>query len=114
MPPRGRRKAARGLGAVSHRSTPGGEHQCPGEGIVGPLEGALTASMEGFWSRLDARLASLAPQVTGGRSGTREATPTSMDTPGSSGSGMDGTANMGSSASASSIGAPGSGKEKGG
>ena len=26
-----------------------------------PLEGALTASMEGFWSRLDVRLDSLAP-----------------------------------------------------
>ena len=26
-----------------------------------PLEGAVTASMEGFWSRLDARLDSLAP-----------------------------------------------------
>ena len=54
-----------------------------------PLEGALTASMEVFWWRLNARLASLAPQVTGGRSGTksREAPPRSMDTPGSSGSG---------------------------
>ena len=48
--------------------------------------------------------------MTGGRSGTTEAPPAS---PGSSRLSMDGTVDMGSSASASSTEAPGSGKEKG-
>ncbi len=44
--------------------------------LTGPLEGALSASMEGFWERLDARLASLTPGP-GLRGGRSQRTPSS-------------------------------------
>ena len=89
---------------------PGGEHQCPGEAIVGAA-GGCPDSVHGE-VLVEARCQTGWPHRW--QVGYQGSPINENGHPGSSGSGMDGTADMGSSASTTSTGAPGSGKEMGG